>query len=246
MNKLYFTKMEGDIIGLGSEGRVYKLNDNTVAKYFYYETVAENKIEKIKLIKDMNIKNITKPKEIIYINDVLKGYTMDYINNKMHLKHYLLSDNSIENKITLLKQAEKIMKDLHKNDIVLVDCFYHNFLLNDMNLTAVDIDNYYVKGFDTDFIPHTIYDSYIENINDEITSDMDKYNNTLFVLYYLTNGGFDMRKVHGDINFFKKFIKKLKISKNLKQLLIEIMSDSTNKPYLEDNIDELKTLTKKI
>ena len=55
-----------------------------------------------------------------------------------------------------------------------------------------------------------------------------------------------MRKVHGDIKFFKRFIKKLKISKELKSLLIEIMSDSTNKPYLEDNIDELKTLTKKI
>jgi hypothetical protein len=75
---------------------------------------------------------------------------------------------------------------------------------------------------------------------------MDKYNNTFFVLYFLTNGGFDMGKVHGDINFFKHFIKKLEISKELKSLLIEIMSDSTNKPYLENNIEELKTLTKKI
>lgn len=246
MENLHFTKHEGNIIGLGSEGRVYRLDENTVAKYFFYEYVAKNKIEKIKLIKDMNIKNISKPGDIIYINDVLSGYTMDYVNSKINLKNYMLSDNSIENKINLLKQAEKIMKELHKNDIVLVDTFYHNFLVNNMKLTAIDIDNFYVKGFEHDFIPNTIYDSYIENINEEVTSDMDKYNNTFFVLYFLTNGGFDMGKVHGDINFFKHFIKKLEISKELKSLLIEIMSDSTNKPYLEDNIEELKTLTKKI
>ena len=246
MNNLYFTQMEGDIIGLGSEGRVYKLDDNTVEKYFFYKTVAENKIEKIKLIKDLNIENITKPKDIVYINGDISGYTMNYIDNKTHLKKYLLSDNSIENKINLLKQLEGIMKNLHKNDIVMVDSFYHNFLVNDMKITAIDIDNYYVKGIENDFIPDSIYDSYIENINSEITSDMDKYNNTFFLLYFFTNCGFDLRKTHGDIEFFKFFIKRLKISKELKNLLIEIMSDSTNKPYLDDNIDELKTLTKNL
>ena len=85
MENLHFTKHEGDIIGLGSEGRVYRLDENTVAKYFFYEYVAKNKIEKIKLLKDMNIKNISKPRDIIYINDILSGYTMDYVNNKAYL-----------------------------------------------------------------------------------------------------------------------------------------------------------------
>ena len=37
MENLHFTKHEGNIIGLGSEGRVYRLDENTVAKYFFYE-----------------------------------------------------------------------------------------------------------------------------------------------------------------------------------------------------------------
>ena len=41
MENLHFTKHEGNIIGLGSEGRVYRLDENTVAKYFFYEYVQE-------------------------------------------------------------------------------------------------------------------------------------------------------------------------------------------------------------
>ena len=70
---------------------------------------------------------------------------------------------------------------------------------------------------------------------------MDKYNNLFFLLYYLSNKAFLPSKVHGDIDFFKSFILNLNIQPNIKKLFLEIMSDSTNKPYLDNNIDELKS-----
>ena len=46
--------------------------------------------------------------------------------------------------------------------------------------------------------------------------------------------------VQGD-KIIEEYIKKLNISKELCELLIEIVSDSENKPYLRNYIDELKS-----
>jgi serine/threonine protein kinase len=170
----------------------------------------------------MNIKNITNPREIIYINNEIKGYTMDYINYEMTLKHCMQSKRTLEEKINYLKQMEKIIKELHKNNVVLVDLMYHNFVISDKVIKAIDIDNYHLDNYNTDFIPSTIFDSYLENINCKIDSDMDKYNNSFFMLYYLCNQSFKPSQAHGDIEFFQSFISKLNISNNLKNLFIEI------------------------
>ncbi len=241
MEKIYLEGEIGEVIGVGAEGKVTRLSDDKVAKYFYYNQNAINKINKIKEIKKMDIKNITNPREIIYINNEIKGYTMDYINYEMTLKHCMQSKRTLEEKINYLKQMEKIIKELHKNNVVLVDLMYHNFVISDKVVKAIDIDNYHLDNYNTDFIPSTIFDSYLENINCKIDSDMDKYNNSFFMLYYLCNQSFKPSQAHGDIEFFQSFISKLNISNNLKNLFIEIMSDSTNKPYLDDNIDELKS-----
>lgn len=240
MKKIYLNQEIGELIGVGAEGKVMKLDKNRAAKYFYYTDNAINKINKLKEIKNMNIKNITNPREVIYINNEIKGYTMDYINIDLTLKQCLQSNKTLDEKINYLKQMEKIMKQLHNKDVVLIDVMYHNFVISNNTLKAIDIDNYHLPNFEIDFIPMAIYDSYLENINNEITIDMDKYNNTFFMLHYLCNQDFTLGKVHGDIDFFKSFIPKLNISQNLKNLFMEIMSDSTNKPYLNDEIDELK------
>ena len=241
MKKIYLEDEIGEVIGVGAEGKVTRFSNDKVAKYFYYEKNIENKIDKIKEIKKMNISNITNPHEIIYINDNIKGYTMDYIKYDSTLKKCMESKKTLEEKINYLKKMEKIMKEIHKHNVVLVDLMYHNFLISGDEVKAIDIDNYYLKNYPIDFIPSVIYDSYLENINCNINSDMDKYNNSFFLLYYLSNKAFLPSKVHGDIDFFKSFILNLNIQPNIKKLFLEIMSDSTNKPYLDNNIDELKS-----
>ena len=80
--------------------------------------------------------------------------------------------------------------------------------------------------------------------NDVITKDLDIISNVLFMLHKISMPSFDMGRVNNYVQgdkIIEEYIKKLNISKELCELLIEIVSDSENKPYLGNYIDELKS-----
>lgn len=228
-----------NLIGCGAEGRVFLLDNGMACKIFYDNSQIENKIEKLKLIKDLQLYNIANPNEIVTMNKKIVGYTMDYILYDDKLSRYLEKDHPLDYKIEYLKQLEELMKDLHSNNITMVDTMYHNFLISNENLFAIDVDNYYVNNLKNNVAPFAVYDLYIDNISNKINSDLDKFSNLIFMLHHLVENSFELDTIYNNYNYLKKFVNSLVISRNLKELFLEILSDSTNKPYLEDEIDEL-------
>ena len=64
------------------------------------------------------------------------------------------------------------------------------------------------------------------------------------MLHKISMPSFDMGRVNNYVQgdkIIEEYIKKLNISKELCELLTEIVSDSENKPYLGNYIDELKS-----
>lgn len=228
-----------NLIGCGAEGRVFLLDNGAVCKIFYDESQIENKLKKLKLIKELELYNIANPQDIVVMNKKIVGYTMDYILYDDKLSRYLENDHPLDYKIEYLKQLEELMKELHSNNITMVDTMYHNFLISNENLYGIDVDNYYVNGLKNNVAPFAVYDLYIDNVSNKINPDLDKFSNLIFMLHHLVENSFELETIYKNYEYLKRFVNSLVISKNLKNLFLEILSDSCNKPYLEDEIDEL-------
>ena len=127
-----------ELIGSGFEGRVFKLNDNTAIKIFGCSNVI---IPEFKF-SDLNLKYIVVPKEKIYIGNVLKGYTMNYIKgislNKINISHnYDLLINickEIKREIQLVSNNQIPFSDLNEKNITYNDAFYLIDCLDKRNL----------------------------------------------------------------------------------------------------------------
>lgn len=167
-------------------------------------------------------------------------------NSFINVKKALKDEISLNEKIEYIKDVENTMKEAHNKGIVLVDMFYHNFLINENNkVIGIDIDNFQINGFKNNFKPVYFLKYYNNKINnDVITKDLDIVSNVLFMLHKISMPSFDMGRVNNYVQgdkIIEEYIKKLNISKELCELLIEIVSDSENKPYLGNYIDELKS-----
>lgn len=239
---------EFDKIGEGAEGEVFQIDDDTVYKYLKNRKTREDKIKKIKYLKNINLEKFVKIKDIVSDGYVEIGYTMKLVktNSFNNVKKALKDDISLNEKIEYIKDVENTMKEAHNKGIVLVDMFYHNFLINENNnVIGIDIDNFQINGFENNCKPVYFLKYYNNKINnDVITKDLDIVSNVLFMLHMISIPSFDIGRVNnylpGD-KIIEEYIKILNISKELCELLTEIVSDSKNKPYLENYIDELKS-----
>ena len=127
-----------ELIGRGFEGRVFKLNENTAIKIFSCSNVI---IPEFKF-SNLNLKYIVVPKEKIYIGNILKGYTMDYIKgiplNKANISHnYDLLINicrEIKKEIQLVSNNQIIFNDLNEKNIIYNGYFYLIDCLDKRNL----------------------------------------------------------------------------------------------------------------
>lgn len=127
-----------ELIGRGFEGRVFKLNDNTAIKIFSCSNII---IPEFKF-SNLNLKYIVLPKEKIYIGNVLKGYTMNYIKgislNKTNISHnYDLLINickEIKREIQLVSNNQIPFSDLNEKNIIYNNAFYLIDCLSKRNL----------------------------------------------------------------------------------------------------------------
>ena len=139
---------EFDKIGEGAEGEVFKIDDDTVYKYLKHRKTREDKIKKIKYLKNIDLEKFVQIKDIVSDGYVEIGYTMKLVktNSFINVKKALNDEISLNEKIEYIKDIENTIKEAHNKGIVLVDMFYHNFLINENNkVIGIDIDNWSVE-----------------------------------------------------------------------------------------------------
>lgn len=236
------------LIGEGSEAKVYQDGDNALKIYNGYKMKSadfQNKMNKILLLSELNLENFLLPKDLIFTKKLkFVGYSMDKINSKYDMKDLMESNKiSLDTKIEKLKQLENNIKEAHKNNIVLIDGNFWNFLLYDDLVFMADTDSYKVKQFKEDFLPPFFCNYYQKKVNGELDSNLDKFQFGINILSYLTDGLFDRSQMieYPNNDYLEKYIESLDMPKEIKEFFQELTSSSKEKMYIDNNLDNLSS-----
>ncbi len=132
---------------------IYLTDDGRILKMFVSNSFIDikEKEEKLNYIKKINVDEILKPKNLVYYDGIFVGYIMDYLPDGKNL--WDVKENySFESKIDKIKELEKVIKNLHANNIYLCYLDLNNiFYDKNGNLKIIDCDSFSItnKGFDS-------------------------------------------------------------------------------------------------
>ena len=103
-------------------------------------------LEKFYEMDGISIDGILFPKELIFKDSKLMGYTMDYFPDSLCLNDYFTRDRFIDvNDIFLeVKKVSKILRQAHEKDVILQDFSFDNVLIdNNKNIKSMIMHHYY-------------------------------------------------------------------------------------------------------
>lgn len=243
LDELYIKKLK--MLGEGSEGTVYLYNDNALKYYNQWHLRRENfdnKLAKLHELSKMNLDNYVLPKDLVYNeNDKLRGFTMNYQPSDTDMFDYMRSDKySLDQKIELIKKLEKLIKKAHEKNMTLVDTHFWNFLIYGNDVKIIDTDTYKIGSLNHDFEPPLYCKYYMDKINEKIDPNLDKFSLGIHLLNTLSNGVFSnsfMLYYNTSFDYLHNYVLLLDVNPVFKEFLFELISDSKEKLYFDDNID---------
>lgn len=204
--------------------KIFKQKDESGAKYD--NQVLENKRKKLICLDNIKLSNnFVKPKELVFINNQFKGYTMDFISYTT-LDDFLFK--SKRDKIFLLKAVKDLIKEAHSNNIILGDLNSFNFLIDDYKVYICDLDNSTIGQYKTDSFPKMLTDQYLNNLPLDERIDIFLFDIlVIYMFYYRT-----------PINIINKRLMEKTSLRNNKEiwLLYNQLLDFNNKNYTPPNI----------
>jgi len=156
---------KNNFVGAGGEGKIFVKGETAYKIYIDRKKVIHpSKIDELSLITD---KNVIKPKDIILnqSNNII-GYSMKYIKNTYTLCQLfprIFRDREGFNNDMALKlvlRLRKMIENIHKADILVVDMNEMNFLVDKKfkNIYAIDVDSYQTYSFPATAIMESIRD----------------------------------------------------------------------------------------
>ena len=139
--------------------KVFKTKNDKYNCAQYEKNDLENKRNKLILLNQMNLDSrFVTAKELIYINNEFRGYTMDFISFNT-LDDFLFKNRKL--KIYLLQQIKSIIESAHKNDLILGDINSRNFFIRNNYIYIGDLDNCTINEYKTDSLNMSIVKEYL-------------------------------------------------------------------------------------
>ena len=126
-------------VGIGTEGKCFK-TDNKAIKILNNPLKSNYHKDRIITKKDINLDSFLFPEELYTVNNIVYGYTTEYIEGDIFNKK---TPSKID-ELALLKAYKKILEDvkaLSKNQILIYD-ISNNLLFNNKELKAIDTLEY--------------------------------------------------------------------------------------------------------
>ena len=168
----------------GHESTLY-LYEESLIKIFNqkdYELI-KNKIAKLEIISDIK-EDIIKPTHLVYMNNNVIGYTMDY--KKGYIKAKNIKFKTKNARIKILENILNQLEILHKYGIIYGDIHRSNIIYNMKNEAYLcDLDNVRIGNLDFDIL-YMIPKIYRRRIS-EIDEYMDNYMFNIIIASILYN-----------------------------------------------------------
>lgn len=234
-----------EYIHSGTEGAVYKYDDNTAMKFYLdFESDLKRrlKLEKVELLAKLDDEQATFPKGLVgYESGFKEGYFMrrvepfDKDNPNIWIIRSLFSTRDIKE---ILADGELTLQRLHLKGFIHGDIRPNNILLDSKKRAVfIDIDNGMYKGYDYD-IPSYVANSFFRTYKTRISPlDNDKYMYALMVMQIIIK---ELDIGYGQApEFYESVIGQLNVSREIKQELLYIFSPKKDKPYIGPILEEI-------
>lgn len=235
-------------IGQGDESVVYNYKNRYALKIFqlFYETENWEKLnakcEKVASMTNLKDKDFCFPLGMIKEFDSnIKGCFMDYIDCKDNGRdfHYLYKLNNMKDIINYLYKMDDAIRRIHRKDVRLGDIKEDNILITkDNEIKFIDTDNYAYEDYDFDVAAWRVrfirekYGNYLSY------QDTDILLTSMMALKYILKDPYCC--CESSPEYFHQKINELNITKEGKNALLWIFSDSCERPYISEILPEIK------
>ena len=231
-------------IGAGSEGSVHKYNDDIAFKTFVFtpeKAKLLRKFEKIEALGKLHDVSACFPIGLVgYEDEKKEGYYCELVKSKSEFKiddfDELIYLKETKKVLEYIVKASEAIKRFHKKGLILGDIKGDNIMIDcDDNIKFVDTDNWKYNEFDFDLEPGRT--KWLSGLYDKDFSlqDSDKF---VFARLCMQSFLFGTIIMLND-RYFQYMIDYLNVSKETKEALRCIFSDSINKPYIGDVIKDI-------
>lgn len=216
------------------ESNCYKILDGL------YDYEKDELYEKLLDLDDIKIDNVLLPKKLIFKENRLYGYTMDYFSDSVSLY-----DKFMDRYVDLKKlfdyvfKASKILRSIHSEGIICKDFSFDNVLVNESgNVAFCDLDGCCYGNHVGPFISMLMKRFFVDFRKEEIflSDNLDRVS-MLISFYYLIYAKELQYLTEED---FQKLSDRIITFKNLRvyaDRLLDIKTDIGNIPYLDELID---------
>lgn len=237
-------------IAHGRSGNIYLTEDGRILKMFTSNsfTYIKDREETLKVIKNIDVPEVVKPKHLVYYDGIFVGYIMEYLPEGESLS-VLGEKYSFEEKIDRIKTIEEVMKKLHEKNIYICDLNPDNIFFDKNNkIKLIDCDAFVVKE---NAINNEIEEKYRDPFNRIVSKNTDIYAFAITCLQLLTDVKIKNSYTFNEVEkVYNKNKNKLPVSfKNYFEYIFKgkdriYLSDSYEK-YLDEmyNADGIESVT---
>ena len=161
------------------KNKLLKLFKKTDEDFIINKMYVLNKLFYIK--NHINIDSIIMPEDLIKVDNISFGYTMEYIKNIDGSTYLKNSNISLSDKINFLKGIYYIISEIENNALLksmnfhLGDIHESNFIYNKNKkiVNAVDIDSVYFDGVNTPISKFLLFNDKLWDFNNKYPLDID-------------------------------------------------------------------------
>ncbi|MBN1252752.1 MAG: hypothetical protein JXR51_05845 [Bacteroidales bacterium] len=243
--KSFYLKDENEI-QRGGEGRILLLDNepNMVVK-IYHQTNHAISEDKFNYLQKLDSKFFIKPLELIFIDNEIVGYKMEYAGNEYFPISSLFSKNfCTKNKIDfktkkkIATQLTKAIEKAHNQDVIIGDLNQFNILTNIKGeIKLIDTDSYETpfhkhNGLLLDDIRDYLYNGFISKNSDYFALSV--------ILFYLFTYTHPFKGIHKKIKKLSdRMINKIPIFKKDSDIIIPKCYEAIQNNQLQQNFEKL-------
>lgn len=188
----------------------------------------------------INIDAVLFPKALIVDGCILEGYTMDYFENSIPLSNKFLTKYfNCHDLLFYVDKASKILRNIHKHNIIYQDLSFENILVNNEgDIAFCDIDGCRYKNHGSPFFSIVFKEFLVDYRKSKVSSGEDVDKISMILSFYLLMYNQVLQKItKKQYCTLSNHINTLENLKQCANMLVNKSCTIKDVPYLDEVID---------